>query len=97
MGGDFMDIILREWRLSDAEDIYLLANNKKIADNLRDSFPFPYTYDDAVNYIRLCIENEGKGQCCRAIEVDGKAVGSIGIFLMKDVYRKSAEVGYWLG
>ena len=43
-----------------------------------------------------CIESEGQGQMTRAIEVDGKAVGSIGIFLMEDVYEKSGELGYWL-
>ena len=34
---------------------------------------------------------------CRAIEVDGEAAGSIGLFLGSDVYRRSAELGYWLG
>lgn len=43
-----------------------------------------------------CISNEGKNQITRAIEVDGKAVGSIGIFVKDDVYEKSAELGYWL-
>jgi ribosomal-protein-alanine N-acetyltransferase len=33
----------------------------------------------------------------RAIDIDGIAVGSIGIFLKDDVYCKSAELGYWLG
>lgn len=28
--------------------------------------------------------------------MDGKAVGSIGVFVMDDVYEKSAELGYWL-
>lgn len=30
-------------------------------------------------------------------EVDGEAAGSIGLFLGSDVYRRSAELGYWLG
>ena len=32
-----------------------------------------------------------------AIAVDGRLAGSIGIFREKDVYQKSAELGYWLG
>ena len=28
--------------------------------------------------------------------VEQKAVGSIGIFPQEDVYRKNAEIGYWL-
>jgi len=29
--------------------------------------------------------------------VDGAAVGSVGIELGTDVFRRSAEIGYWLG
>jgi RimJ/RimL family protein N-acetyltransferase len=32
-----------------------------------------------------------------AIEVNGEAVGGIGIELHTDVERVSAEIGYWLG
>ena len=32
-----------------------------------------------------------------AIVVDGEAVGGVGLQLKSDVYRKTAEVGYWLG
>ena len=31
-----------------------------------------------------------------AIEAGGEAVGSIGVFRKDNVYRKSAELGYWL-
>lgn len=43
------------------------------------------------------MEREGQGQMCRAIVADGKAVGSISLVLGSDVYRRSAELGYWLG
>ena len=32
-----------------------------------------------------------------AIECDGKFCGVIGLILQKDVYRKSTELGYWVG
>lgn len=32
-----------------------------------------------------------------AIEVDGLAVGGIGVTLKEGIYLKSAEFGYWLG
>jgi RimJ/RimL family protein N-acetyltransferase len=32
-----------------------------------------------------------------AIVVDGAAVGGIGLMLKEDVFRRSAEIGYWLG
>jgi RimJ/RimL family protein N-acetyltransferase len=32
-----------------------------------------------------------------AIEVDHAAVGGIGLVLQTDIFRRSAEIGYWLG
>jgi RimJ/RimL family protein N-acetyltransferase len=31
-----------------------------------------------------------------AIEIEGEAAGSIGIFPQTDIHEKSAEIGYWL-
>ncbi len=90
------DFILRKWQYDDAEEIAIAANNPNIAKNLRNTFPNPYLINDAKWYVNDCISNEGKNQITRAIVVDGKAVGSIGIFIKSDVYEKSGELGYWL-
>lgn len=87
---------LRKWGKNDAESIAIAADNPKIAANLRNIFPNPYTIEDAEWYVNDCINQEGKKQITRAIVVNGKAVGSIGIFLKEDVYVKSGELGYWL-
>lgn len=91
-----MDFILRKWKLSDAEDVALFADNKKIADNLRDAFPHPYTLKDAQEFIANCLSADERQKMFRAIEIDGKAAGSIGVFKGGDIYRKSGELGYWL-
>ena len=91
-----MDFLLRPWALSDAKSIWEYADNKKVSDNLRDAFPHPYAFEDAVQFIGGILVAGEERQCCRAIEVEGKAAGSIGVFLKSDVYRKSAEIGYWL-
>ena len=91
-----MDFILREWKIQDVTAVAKYANNPKIADYLRDVFPYPYTREDATEYVESCIKAGDETQLCRAIEADGEAVGSIGIFLGDDVYRRSAELGYWL-
>lgn len=90
------DFKIRQWQNNDVENISIVANNPNIAGNLRNTFPYPYTIDDAKWYVKNCISKEGKNQITRAIEVDGKAVGSIGIFVQNDVYEKSGELGYWL-
>ena len=87
---------LRPWQEEDAESIAAAANNPKIAANLRNVFPSPYTLADAVWYVGDCIAQGEARQLTRASVVNGKAAGSIGVFLQGDVYEKSAELGYWL-
>lgn len=91
-----MEFVLRPWRENDIISVAKHADNKKIADNLRDAFPHPYRYEDAAAYVRSCLDAPEERQYVRAIEVNGEAVGSIGIFLGEDVCCKSAEIGYWL-
>lgn len=94
--GITMEFQLRRWRMEDAKDVANCANNEKIAKNLRNVFPYPYTLDDARGYVKSCVNNDESRQICRAIVVDEKVIGSIGIFLGYDVYEKSGELGYWL-
>lgn len=91
-----MDFILRKWQMLHVDSIAKYANSSKIADNLRDGFPYPYTLKDAREFVKSSIAGDEKTQMLYAIEVDGEAVGSIGVFMASDVYRKSAELGYWL-
>ena len=61
-----------------------------------DNFPHPYTKQDAFDYISMVKAMPGKPMRF-AIEVEGKAVGSIGFGSEGDVERVTAEVGYWIG
>lgn len=88
-------IRLRTFDLGDADAIASLANNRKIADNMRDMFPHPYHREDAVRFIQRV--NQQSPSTVFAIELDGKPVGSIGYFPASDINRMNAEVGYWLG
>lgn len=90
------EFLLREWRLDDVSDLAEAANNPKIAQNLRNIFPCPYTTDDAEEFINYCISIRDESQLLRAVVVDGKAAGSISVSVKDDVYEKSAELGYWL-
>lgn len=87
---------LREWRLSDAASLAENANNINIWNNVRDYFPHPYSEKDGKEYIEMVL-SQPKPATILAIDVEGKAVGSIGIILQTDVERISAEIGYWLG
>jgi len=88
--------ILRPWRPEDAETVAIAADNPKIAANLRNVFPHPYSLADAEWYINDCVAQGEERQLTRAIVINGRAAGSIGVFVKDDVYEKSAELGYWL-
>lgn len=94
-----MEFTLRKWKMEDAGDLAQAADNQKIAANLRNTFPNPYSVEDAEWFINDCISKEdGDGclQIARAIDVGGRAVGGIAVNVKDDVYEKSAELGYWL-
>ena len=89
------DILLRPFRMNDADRITELANNEKISRNLRDGFPHPYTRKDAEKFINHCLAMPVT--TFFAIEYKGSYVGNISLNPCFDVYRKSAEIGYFLG
>lgn len=62
---------------------------------MRDAFPRPFTIERAREFIASA--RAAKPETRLAIEVDGAAVGGIGIALHSDIERVSAELGYWLG
>ncbi len=85
---------LRPWQKSDLSALVRYANNKKIADFLRDGFPYPYTPRDGRRFLRMAMR--AKPTNIFAIEIHQEAVGSIGFFSQSDVHRFNAEIGYWL-
>lgn len=88
-------ITLRPIQLSDRNNLAKLANNINVCQNLRDGFPHPYTLEHADNYINACLNEPNIAK--KAIEYNGQFVGIVGLVLTKEVYRKTAEVGYWVG
>ena len=91
-----MNVQLVPWNFSHAEQITRYADNPKVAANLRNIFPTPYTRADAEAYIRACIEQGEERWINRAIVVDGEAAGSVSAACQTDVHCRSAEIGYWL-
>ena len=87
-------LTLRPWCESDLASLVRHANNYKIAVNLRDSFPFPYTEEAGKVWLNMATSETVN--LLLAIDVDGEAVGGIGAIFKDDVYRLNAEIGYWI-
>jgi len=89
-----MEFKLRPWHLDDLEDLVNYANNRKIASNLTDLFPHPYREKDGVNFIEMTLKQSPTQVF--AIEINQKAIGSIGLQPQTDIHCKNMELGYWL-
>lgn len=86
---------LRTLKESDLPRLTALLDNRTIWMNLRDVIPFPYTLEDAQDWYRFVRTNNHN--LTLTIDVDGHICGIISLDFKPDVYRKSAEIGYWLG
>lgn len=87
---------IRKWKLSDAKDLALALSNRKVQDNLRDGFPYPYTEQDGKDYISDMLSANEDDTFAFAVTADNKVVGSIGVFRQGNIHRKTAELGYYV-
>lgn len=91
---DLGDIRVRSWRKDDLKALLKHADNARIAANLRDQFPHPYTRRDGIDFLEYTQMQEPESSF--AIEFGGEAVGGVGFLIGRDIARISAEMGYWL-
>ena len=91
----FEGVILRPWAITDAPQLAIVANNKKIADNIRDGLPVPYTIKDGQNWLNLTIPENNPPKSF-AILIDKELVGSFGIVTKTNIYRRNIEIGFFI-
>lgn len=87
-----MEFSLRTLGLKDAKSLVKHADNYKIARNLTNRFPHPYTIENAHDFISFANKDS---HCIMGIDV-GEIIGAIGIHPQSDVQLYNAELGYWL-
>ena len=85
---------LRPWTMADLPALVEHANDPTVADNLTDAFPHPYTVENGKAFLERFMGQDP--QLVLAIDVEGEAVGAVGIHPQGDVYRRNAELGYWI-
>lgn len=88
-----MEYRLRPWASDDLESLKY-ANNYNVAKNMSDVFPHPYSVEVGKAFIAFAKKDTLPN--ILAIEINGEAAGGIGIHPQSDIYRKNAELGYWL-
>ena len=67
-----------------------------ILNNLRDGLPFPYTEQDALDYINGVLSADENDSFVYAVTIDDQAIGSIGAFRQSNIHCQTAELSYYL-
>ena len=80
--------------MDDLNCLVKYANNIKIASNLMDRFPHPYTEGFGKKFIANAISHSPAQ--IMTIDINGECSGAVGLHPGEDVYRMNAEMGYWL-
>lgn len=87
---------LRYWDMDDAESIERMLNHPMIRSTLRD-LPNPYRLRDAREFLDEVLAGEGDTVFAFAILVPfGRIAGGIAVTRQENVYRLTAELGYYL-
>ena len=97
MRGAKMDCAIREWRIEDKSALAVILNNPNVLNNLRDGLPYPYTEQDAEDYIRAMLSADRDRTFAFAITIDDEVIGSIGVFRQDNIHSQTAEMGYYIG
>jgi len=90
-----MKVNIRPFNNVNKASLIALSNNKHISNNLFDAFPFPYTSEAADAFLKDAIETIPHQRL--AITYHGEHVGNIGLHPLRDIYRNTAEIGYFVG
>jgi [ribosomal protein S5]-alanine N-acetyltransferase len=85
---------VRSWQPGDEAALVKYANNRKVWLNLCDTFPHPYTDEDARAWVGFAMAQGPEVNF--AIASNEEAIGGIGLHPQNDVHRRTAGIGYWL-
>ena len=86
-------LILRQYRLDDADDIVEGLNNTNVTKWLAGA-PYPYTKDDALHFINKSIDNK-LYNCAIVLKSENKVIGGTQISNI-DFYNGTAGGGIWI-
>ncbi len=93
---DLGEQTIRNYREEDLEQLIRRANEYTVWRNLTDMFPHPYTEDSGREWIKYATGQDPQTNFA-IVDNGDRVIGGIGLEIERDIYRVSAEIGYWLG
>ncbi len=91
-----MKVSIRPWTPDDAPQLAEIMNNPNVLNNLRDGIPYPYTEQDAADFIAAMRGADPDQTFAFAVTAGGAVCGSISIRRGANVHCCTAELGYCL-
>ena len=89
------DITLKPLQETDILPMATLANNYKIWKMVRDRLPYPYTVQDAADFV--CFTQAEDPILTLGIFYQDALAGVTSLMPQDDIHRLNAELGYWIG
>ncbi|MBL7033027.1 MAG: GNAT family N-acetyltransferase [Candidatus Delongbacteria bacterium] len=93
---DLDDLAIRSYQESDLPQLVKQANDRAIWLNLTDGFPHPYTMQNGRDWISIATSQEPETNFA-IVSGNDAVIGGVGLEIKADIYRCTAEIGYWLG
>ena len=87
-------VSIRPYSDDDLDSLVRSANNANVRRYLVDRFPYPYTRGDASSWLAEVKRQDPLTSF--AIAEAGSVIGGIGLQIGTDIYRVTADLGYWL-
>lgn len=95
--GGIVNCAIREWKIEDKERLAQMLNNKNVLKNLREGPPYPYTVNDAEEYISSMLSADKTKTFAFAVTLNDAVIGSAGAFRRDNIHFRTAEIGYYIG
>ena len=89
-----MEITLEMWRAENYHDFFMASNDESLRANMSDTFP--KTLDECKQIVNAFSQSTNTTEYVRAIKIDKQIIGCIAAFFESGMYRKNAEIAYWL-
>ena len=88
--------LIRPYDEGDVDSLAKAADNPKIAQWMRNTFPQPYTTDDARSWISIA-NSASPVRDFAICQLTGPAViGGVGLKARDDIHYRTMEIGFWL-
>ena len=91
-----MEFELKKWDLTYLDDFLKATDDPELAENMCENLPYPMDNAFAFEYIKERLLNSEEKQICRAVVIDGHAIGGADVILGSGDFQKSAEISVWL-